>query len=107
MTEKLKKLMVEYGAVALATYYAIFFLVLGGAAIAIKLGFDIESAKGAAGLLGAAWLATKVTQPLRILATVALTPLIAKLYERSFRRAPASPADPAGPSDQTGPSGPQ
>lgn len=90
MTEKLKKLIAEYGAVATVTYFAIFLIVLFGAAAAIKLGFEIESAKGTAGLFFAAWLTAKAVQIPRILATVALTPVIAKLYER-FRRAPADP----------------
>ena len=45
---------------------------------------------GQAGLLAAAYVATKVTQPLRIGATLALTPLIAH-FIRKHRRSPAGP----------------
>ena len=85
--ERLKALMAEYGPVALWTYFALFVLVLAGFALALSLGFQIESAKGGVGLLGASYLATKLTQPLRIAATLALTPLVARLRRR--RVAPA------------------
>lgn len=78
---KLKALLAEYGRVALWTYLAIFLLVLGGFAIAIKVGVKVESSAGNAGLLGAAWVATKLTQPLRILATLALTPVVAHVLK--------------------------
>lgn len=82
MREKMKSLLAEYGRVALTVYFAIFFLTLLGFAIAIKLGFDVESAEGSVGTLGAAYVATKLTQPVRILATVALTPLVAAAYNK-------------------------
>ena len=44
--ERLKALMAEYGPVALWTYFALFVLVLAGFALALSLGFQIESAKG-------------------------------------------------------------
>lgn len=84
---RLKKLIAEYGPVALGTYLAIFVLVLAGFATAIALGFNVESAAGAAGVLGGAYLATKVAQPLRIAATLVLTPLVAKVLSR-WRRPP-------------------
>jgi hypothetical protein len=65
----------------------LFVLVLLGFVGAIHLGVRAESTAGKAGLWGAAWLATKVTQPLRILATVALTPLVAQVLE--WRKKPA------------------
>ena len=82
MGARLKKLISEYGPVAFVTYLAIFALVLGGFAAAISLGFEVDSAAGTAGVLGAAYVATKVAQPLRIAATLVLTPFIAKLLER-------------------------
>ena len=42
----------------------------------------VEGTVAQAGVLGAAYVATKATQPLRILATLALTPLIARLVRR-------------------------
>ena len=86
--ERLKGLLSEYGSVALWTYFAIFGLVFVGFAIAIRLGFEAPSVSGQAGLLAAAYVATKVTQPLRIGATIVLTPLLAHLL-RKRRRSPA------------------
>lgn len=87
MKDRLEALLQKYGKVALVIYFSIFGLVLAGFAIAIRAGVQVESAAGEAGVLGAAWVATKLTQPLRILATVVLTPVVAKLRER-FRKPP-------------------
>jgi len=86
--ERLKNLLAEYGRLALYVYLAIFAVVLVSFALAIQMGIEVESAAGKAGIWGAAWVATKVTQPLRILATLALTPLLAQLLRR---RKPAKP----------------
>lgn len=75
--------MAEYGPIALGTYFAIFFVVLASFTGAIVFGFDVDSAQGTAGTLAAAYVATKLTQPLRILATLALTPLVARLVRRN------------------------
>jgi hypothetical protein len=82
MREKMKALLAEYGQVALVTYFTLFILTLAGFAVAIKLGFEVESAEGTAGVLGAAWVATKLTQPIRILVTVALTPIVAAVVKK-------------------------
>jgi hypothetical protein len=79
---RLTDLLAEYGKVAIYLYLAIFVLVLAGFTVAIAAGVEVESAAGGAGLLGAAWLATKLTQPLRILATLALTPVLGRLLQR-------------------------
>ena len=89
--QRLKTLLAEYGTLALYTYLVLFALVLLGFAGAIHLGVRAESTAGRAGLWGAAWLATKLTQPLRILATVVLTPLVAQVLK--WRKKPA-PSDP-------------
>ena len=88
--QRLKTLLAEYGRLALYTYLVLFVLVLLGFAGVIHLGVRADSTAGKAGLLGAAWLATKVTQPLRIIATVALTPLVAKVLK--WRKKP-TPSD--------------
>jgi hypothetical protein len=75
--ERLKTLLAEYGRVALYTYLGLFVLVFAGFAVAIAAGVQVESAEGGAGVLGMAYVATKVTQPIRIAATLALTPVIA------------------------------
>ena len=83
--ERIKALIAEYGRVALATYFGLFGLVFVGFGLAIALGVHVESAEGHAGVLGAAYVATKLTQPLRIAATLALTPLVARVFEK-FRK---------------------
>ena len=89
MKARLEALLAKYGKLALIIYFAIFALVLAGFAIAIRIGVQVESAAGEAGTLGAAWLATKLTQPLRILATVLLTPVVARVLEK-FKKPPAA-----------------
>ena len=80
--EKLKLLLEAYGRVAIVTYFVIFGLTLAGFAIAITYGFKVEGAESGAGLLLASWVATKLTQPLRIAGTLALTPLIAAALKK-------------------------
>ena len=84
--------MVEYGSLAIWVYFAIFFIVLVGFAIAIKSGVKVESAAGTAGVWGAAWVSTKLTQPLRILATLALTPFVcaSRVASKDARTTPAA-----------------
>lgn len=82
MNDKLKRMFADYGAVAIGTYLGIFALALAGFAGAIGLGVQVESAAGGAGTFAAAYVATKLTQPLRILATALLTPLVARLLRR-------------------------
>ena len=78
----MKGIFAEYGTLALVLYLIIFAVTLAGFAVAISLGVATDSAAGSAGTLAAAWLATKLTQPLRILATLALTPLVAAALKR-------------------------
>ena len=82
MRKTAQELLAQYGAVAVVVYFAIFFAVLFGFWTAIRFGWRPESAAGTVGTLGAAYVATKLTQPLRIAATLALTPLASKVYER-------------------------
>jgi len=88
--EKLKLLLEEYGRLALWVYLTIWLLVLAGFAIAISAGFKTESAGADAGVLLSAWVATKLTQPLRIAATLALTPVVAALLKKWRKPAPSS-----------------
>jgi hypothetical protein len=87
--QKLKDLLAEYGKTALVTYVAVLLIVFAGFALAIAWGVHVESAAGGTGLLGAAYVATKLTQPLRIAATLALTPIVARVVRR-FRGRNAS-----------------
>ena len=77
-----QKLLAEYGIVAVVVYFVIFFAVLGGFWLAIRLGWQPSSAAGSVGTFAAAYIATKITQPLRIAATLMVTPVMARLYER-------------------------
>ncbi len=93
--ERLKALLAEYGQLALYTYLGLFAVVLTGFIVAIKAGFAVASTEGTLTVVGAAWLATKATQPLRIAATLALTPLVSvalrKLRGQRATRPPAPP----------------
>jgi hypothetical protein len=80
--ERLNALMTEYGSLALYVYFIIFAIVLVSFALAIQLGFKTDSTAGTAGTWGAAWVATKLTQPLRIGATLLLTPIIGNVRRR-------------------------
>lgn len=82
MRKTLKQVMAEYGGVALAVYLVIFVVVLLGSWAAIRLGWSPDGAAGSAGTLAAAYVVTKLTQPLRIIATLALTPLVARVHAR-------------------------
>ena len=88
--EKLKALLAEYGSVAIYTYLVLFAVVLIGFALAIKIGIKLEGTASGVGLLGAAWVATKLTQPLRILATVALTPIVARVWNVRKKELPST-----------------
>lgn len=77
MRKTLKQILAEYGAIAVVVYLGIFFAVLGAAWGAINLGWKPASLTANVGAFTAAYLATKVVQPFRIAATLALTPIIA------------------------------
>ncbi|RYZ09786.1 MAG: hypothetical protein EOO73_02580 [Myxococcales bacterium] len=89
--EKLKALLEEYGRVAIWTYLVIWLTVLAGFAIAISAGMNVSTTTGGAGVLLSAWVATKLTQPLRIAGTLAATPVIASLLKKYRRPAAPSP----------------
>ena len=77
-----QNLLAEYGTVAVVVYFTIFFATLFGFWLAISMGWRPSSAAGTAGTWAAAYIATKLTQPIRIGATLVITPFVAKLYER-------------------------
>lgn len=101
MRKTINQMLTEYGAVAVVVYFAIFFAVLAGFWLAIRFGWRTHSAAGTAGTLAAAYVATKLTQPLRIAATLVLTPAIARAYERLRGLPPADPHTPPGGDDTT------
>jgi hypothetical protein len=82
MKERLQALLVEHGVAALSIYWVIFVVVLLGSAAAIRCGVKVRGLSGSATVWGGAYLATKLAQPLRIIATLALTPPVAALFRR-------------------------
>ena len=100
MKERLEKLLAEYGKVALITYLALSVLAIVGFSVAIAIGAEPSTATGFFGVVAAGWLAAKATMPIRILATLALTPLIAALVRKLTRRGNAPPSDPPSPDDE-------
>lgn len=92
--DKLKLLLQEYGRIVLWVYLVIWLIVLAGFATAIAAGFNVKSVSTSGlGVLGAAWLATKLTQPLRIAGTLGLTPVIAAALKKWHGR--GKPPDPS------------
>ena len=79
---RLQALFADYGRFALWTFLALSVLAIVGFSIAIGIGVGPSSATGVLGVIGAGWVAAKATLPLRILATLALTPLVAALWRR-------------------------
>jgi len=79
---RFRDVVLEYGAIALVVHYAIFALVITGFWMAVRAGWEPTTAAGDVGSWTAAYVMAKITQPLRIVATIAVTPLIARWYER-------------------------
>jgi Flp pilus assembly pilin Flp len=78
---RFRDLIVEYGVIAVIVNYAILAVVIVGFWSAIRLGWQPTSTTGRFGSWGAAYFLAKLVQPLRIAATIAVTPFIAKWYE--------------------------
>lgn len=83
LTARFQLLLKKYGWVALGIHFSLFFLAIGGFSLAIGLGLDVGGVSGTAGTLGAAYAAAQVIKPLRFMATLVLTPLVARLLGRS------------------------
>jgi hypothetical protein len=94
LLDRFKNLVVEYGVTALVVHYVIFALVIVGFWGAIRLGWQPAGTAASVGTWTAAYIMTKIVQPLRIIATLAVTPFIARAYERVTGRGsgPRSPA---------------
>jgi len=92
LKERLQAHFAEYGRVAIWTYLTLSLTAIIGFSIAIGAGVGASSASGIFGVIGAGWVAAKATMPLRILATLGLTPLIATLIQRR-RKKPSADDD--------------
>lgn len=89
MIAKLKQILAEYGPIAFGVYLVLFFAVFFGIYLAIYAGWAPDSVAGNASAWTAAYLLTKLTQPLRIGITVFVTPLIGRLWRRPRDGKPA------------------
>ncbi|MCK6525474.1 FAM210 family protein [Myxococcota bacterium] len=92
ISSRLQALMEEYGGIALAVWMVLFIGTMAASYTAIKLGFQVETAAGSASTFAAAYAFTMLTKPARAVATLALTPVVARLASR--RQTPPA-ADPA------------
>jgi hypothetical protein len=81
---KLEALIAEYGTAALLTWFGIFGLTWLGFVIVITLGFEVKSGGEGTGVVAIAYLATQAAKPLRLAATIALTPVVVKVWHRFF-----------------------
>src|SRR5690242_9366636 len=81
MRKTLKNVFAEYGAIAVVVYLSLFAIVLVGSYFAIRLGWTPGGAAGQAGAWTAAYIVTKIAQPLRIGATVLITTFFGRLWE--------------------------
>ena len=82
--ERLKRLFVEYGVLGIAVHYALYVLVLLGFVLVMlqrEPGAALISAE-TVGVFAAAYVANKLTLPLRVLGTVTLTPFLRALWRR-------------------------
>jgi len=96
LRSRYERLVEEYGTAAVVVYFSLFFATLFGFWIAITRGFEPEGWAAGTGTLGGAYLATKLTQPIRIAATLVLTPLAVSAWRRlrgTPDPAPQSPRD--------------
>lgn len=88
LKDRLKAIVKDYPQVAIFTYLGLSAIAIAAFSIAIGIGAEPSTATGVIGVIGAGWLAAKVTVPLRILATLALTPPLAALVNKFKRKKP-------------------
>src|SRR5690606_38146239 len=83
---RFRALVVEYGIIALVVHYVIFAIVIVAFWAAINAGWQPTTTIATMSTWGAAYLVAKVVQPFRIIATLSLTPLIARVLRRPGRQ---------------------
>lgn len=88
----LKRILAQYGTIAMVVYLALHMIVLFAFYLAIKMGWTPQGIAGEAGIWTAAYILTKLTQPVRLGLTVLVTPLIARIFSRPVRTVDASKA---------------
>jgi hypothetical protein len=82
LKQRLARVMHDYPKVALYTYLALSLTAIIGFSLAIGLGLQPSNSSGVIGTIIAGWAAAKLTLPIRAIATIALTPLIAAYLAR-------------------------
>ena len=87
LKQRLLDHMAEYGKIALYTYLVLSLSTIAGFSIAVGMGVSPSSATGVLGVIVAGWVAAKATIPIRILITLALTPVVAAVVRRRQRPA--------------------
>ncbi len=80
--QSFKRVIAEYGVVALVIHYVVFAIVIISAYLAMNAGWQPSGRMSGAGTWAAAYVVAKITQPVRLILTVALAPLAARLYTR-------------------------
>jgi len=83
MKARFKLLLATYGRWFLGVYLALSVLAYVGFFIALKAGFRPDGVGESVGTFVAAWLASKVTQPVRLAVAAAATPFVARLFQRT------------------------
>lgn len=83
---RFRHLLLEYGAIALVVHYVIFAIVIVSFWAGIRMGWKPSDTLANVGAWTAAYIAAKITQPARIVVTIAITPFVAHAYERVTRR---------------------
>jgi membrane protein implicated in regulation of membrane protease activity len=86
LKDRLAKQFKEYPRIAVYTYFTMSILTIIAFSVAIGIGAQPSSATGTLGVIGAGWVAAKATLPIRILATLGLTPVVAAVVKRLRRR---------------------
>lgn len=88
LKQRLSALFEEYGTIAIVTYFTLSILSIIGFSVAIWTGVKPSSETGLLGVIFAGWALGKATAPIRILITLALTPLVAVVVRRRRAAAP-------------------
>src|ERR1051325_7543556 len=100
LKQRLTALFEEYGKIAIITYFTLSGLAIIGFSVAIWIGAEPSSATGVLGVLFPGRALAKGTMPVRVLITLAVTPVIGTLVRR--RRGSGAPPDEP-PADATAP----
>jgi hypothetical protein len=77
-----QQLLSDYGYGAVGVWFGIFLLTFGSFYVGIQTGMEVDGAVASAGTVGGAYLMTQATKPVRLVATLVLTPIVVGTYRR-------------------------